>query len=131
MTPKEVVSKFYNSDLANNSSAIEACFHKDCILHWHSSKGFKSLDFNTLKLVFEDVRKAYETLRFEISHMLQDGNSVIVRYTSYVSTIENPNEEEALAHFLVIWEVKDDKIIKGYQMSQLADSSPQSLNSFS
>jgi len=131
MTPKEVVSKFYNSDLANNSNAIEACFHADCIIHWHSSKGFRSIDFNTLKLVFEDVRKTYETLRFEISHMLQDGNSVIVRYTSYASTIENPNEEDALAHFSVIWEVKDDKIITGYQMSQLADSSTQSLNSFS
>jgi len=131
MTPKEVVSKFYKSDLANNSSAIEACFHKDCIIDWHSSKGFKSADFNTLKHIFEDIRKTYETLRFEISHMLQDGNSVMVRYTSYVSTIENPNEEEALAHFSVIWEVRDDKIIKGYQMSQLADNSADSLNSFS
>ena len=131
MTPKEVVSKFYDSDLANNSNAIDACFHKDCILNWHSSKGFKSMNFNTLKLVFEDVRKTYETLRFDISHMLQDGNSVIVRYTSYVTTIENPEEEDSLAHFTVIWEVKDDKIIKGYQMSQLSDNSAESLNSFS
>jgi len=131
MTPKEVVHKFYNSDLANNSNAIGMCFHEDCILYWHSSKGFKCIDFNTLKLVFEDIRKTYETLRFEISHILQDGNSVMVRYTSYASTIENPNEEDALAHFSVIWEVKGDKIIKGYQMSQLADSSVQSLNSFS
>jgi ketosteroid isomerase-like protein len=131
MTPKEVVNKFYNSDLANNSSPIDTLFHKDCIIHWHSSKGFKSIDFKTLKLVFEDIRKTYETLRFDISHILQDGNSVIVRYTSYATTIENPNEEDALAHFSVIWEVRDDKIIKGYQMSQLADNSAQSLNSFS
>jgi len=131
MSPKEVVTKFYNSDLANNSHAIEACFHKDCILNWHSSKGFKIIDFNTLKLIFEDIRKTYETLRFDISHLLQDGNSVMVRYTSYVTTIENPNEEEALAHFAVIWEVQGDKIIKGYQMSQLADNSTESLNSFS
>jgi len=130
MLPKEVVEKFYNSDLANNTEAIDECFHKDCILNWHSSKGFNKLSFDNLKLVFEDIRKTYETLRFEVSHLLQDGNQVIARYTSYVTTIENPDEEQALAHFTVIWEVQGDKIIKGYQMSQLADSSPESLNSF-
>ena len=130
MSPKEVVQKFYSSDLANNTDAVEQCFHIDCILNWHSSKGFRKLDFSTLKTVFEDVRKTYDTLRFEISHLLQDGNNVIIRYTSYVTTIENPDEEMPLAHFATIWEVKEDKIIKGYQMSQLADNSSDSLNSF-
>ena len=72
----------------------------------------------------------YETLRFETSHLLQDENMVTIRYTSYFTTVENPNEEMPLAHFTTIWEVKDDKIIKGFQMSQLADSSSESLNSF-
>ena len=130
MSPIEVVKKFYNSDLANNSDAIELCFHHDCVLHWHSSKGFKNLDFKMLKLVFDDIRKTYNSLRFEISHMFENQNTVAVRYTSYVTTIENPDEEMALAHFSVIWEVEEDKIIKGYQMSQLADTSPESLNSF-
>ena len=51
MTPKEVVQQFYSSDLANNTEAVELCFHKDCTLSWHSSKGFNVLDFNALKLV--------------------------------------------------------------------------------
>ena len=130
MAPKEVVLKFYNSDLANNTDAIDSCFHKDCILNWHSSKGFNALDFNALKSVFEEVSKMYNTLRFQISHLLQDENQVIVRYTSYATTIENPNEELPLAHFTAIWEVENEKIIKGFQMSQLADSSSSSLNSF-
>jgi len=130
MTPKEVVQQFYSSDLANNTEAVELCFHKDCTLSWHSSKGFNVLDFNALKLVFEEVRKMYDTLRFETSHLLQDENTVTIRYTSYFTTVENPNEEMPLAHFTTIWEVKDDKIIKGFQMSQLADSSSESLNSF-
>ena len=130
MSPKEVVQKFYSSDLANNSEAVDLCFHKDCTLNWHSSKGFNVLDFNALKLVFEEVRKMYSTLRFETSHLLQDKNMITIRYTSYVTTIENPTEEMALAHFTTIWEVKDNKIIKGFQMSQLADSGLESLNSF-
>jgi len=121
MTPKELVQKFYASDLANTAEAFNECFHKDCILHWHSSKGYNELDYDTLEQVFNEISRSYNTLRFDISHLLQDGNSVTIRYTSYVSTIENPTEEQPLAHFLSIWEVKDNAIIKGYQMSQLAD----------
>jgi hypothetical protein len=36
-----------------------------------------------------------------------------------VKTIENPREEMLLAHFFVIWEIKDDKLFRGYQISQL------------
>lgn len=131
MTPKELVKSFYDSDLANSSDAIDRCFHKDCILNWHSSKGFNALNFNGLKSVFEEISKAYQTVRFDISHLLQDDNSVIIRYTSYATTFENPDEEIALAHFISIWEVKDGKIIKGHQLSQLADTSISSLKSFS
>lgn len=130
MTPKEVVQKFYASDLANSAEAVSLFFHKDCILNWHSSKGFNVLDFNALRSVFEEVRKMYNTLRYQTSHLLQDGNTVTIRYTSFVTTIENPNEEMALAHFTAIWEVENDKIINGFQISQLADSSSESLNSF-
>ena len=130
MTPKEIVLQFYNSDLANSTEVIDTCFDKNCQLHWHSSKGFNILDFNTFKAVFNEIRENYDALRFEFSHILQEGNSVTVRYTSYACTIENPNEEHALAHFTSIWEVKNGKIIKGYQMSQLADDSAASLNSF-
>jgi len=130
MTPKEVVEKFYNSDLANKSDAVEQCFHKDCKVNWHASDGFSILDIDALKMVFEEVRKMYNTLRFEISHLLQDGNMVTIRYTSYVTTIENPEEEIPLAHFTSIWEVEGDKIIKGYQISLLADESATNLSTF-
>ena len=99
MTPKEIVKNFYDSDLANNSEAVDKYFHKDCILNWHSSKGFTALDFNGIKNVFEEISKTYQAVRFEISHLLQDNNTIVIRYTSYGSTIENPDEEFALAHF--------------------------------
>jgi len=131
MTPKELVKSFYESDLANSTEAIDRCFHKDCVLNWHSSKGFVLLNFNGIKGVFDEIRKAYQTIRFEISHLLEDDNTVVIRYTSYSSTIENPEEEIALAHFTSIWEINKGKITKGYQMSQLADTTQISLKTFS
>jgi hypothetical protein len=44
---------------------------------------------------------------------------IAVRYSHYIKTIENPREEMLLAHFMVIWELKDDKLYRGYQISQL------------
>ena len=55
-----------------------------------------------------------------ITHVIQEGNMVSVRYSHFVKTIENPREEMLLAHFCVIWEVKDNKLYRGYQMSQFS-----------
>lgn len=50
--------------------------------------------------------------------MLQDGNHVTIRYKYYVSTLENPEEELGISHFIRIWEVKDDKMYRGDLVSQ-------------
>jgi hypothetical protein len=35
-----------------------------------------------------------------------------------------------MAHFIAIWEIKDGKMFKGYQISQAADETPENLSSF-
>ncbi len=130
MKPKDVVLGFYSSDVANDEDLISKFFHKDFKLHWHSSVGYNKLDFHAFKKIFEEIRKTYLHIRFEISHILQDNDEVVIRYTSYVNTLENPEEELPLAHFTSIWKVDNDKIIGGYQMSNLADNKIESLKTF-
>ena len=79
-----------------------------------------------LKLKHQDIidlttelGKAYVRSKARITHILEEGNTVSVRYSHYVKTIENPREEMLLAHFMVIWELKNNKLYRGYQMSQL------------
>jgi hypothetical protein len=36
-----------------------------------------------------------------------------------------------MAHFITIWELKDNKLYRGYEISQQADVSLESLKSFS
>jgi hypothetical protein len=55
-----------------------------------------------------------------ISHIIAEDDLVSVRYSHYVKTIENPREEMLLAHFSTIWQIKDDKLYRGYQMSQFS-----------
>ncbi|AEH02265.1 MULTISPECIES: nuclear transport factor 2 family protein [unclassified Lacinutrix] len=130
MSAKEIIKKFYDTDLAKDDSVIDM-FHEDCVLHWNSSQGFTSLDKNGINHKLQEVREAFTSFNYKLSHLLQDENTVTARHTVYVTTIENPEQEEPLAHFISIWEVKDGKIYKGYEISQLLDDSTDNMTSFS
>ncbi|WP_397362784.1 nuclear transport factor 2 family protein [Olleya sp. R77988] len=131
MSSKKIVKAFYESDLANDASVVSRFFHQDCQLHWNSSHGFMKLDYKGLEDFFEGTRKSYDALRFQFSHILEDNQYVTTRHTLYGNTIEDPENEIALAHFIAIWEVKDDKLYKCYEVSQLADAETIESNSFS
>ncbi|TCK69354.1 SnoaL-like protein [Winogradskyella wandonensis] len=121
MSSKELLQQFYNSDMANNNDLVKTFFHKDCELHWNSSSGFSLLRYNDVVVFFEGIRSSYESLRFEHTHLFESGNHVISRHHAYARTIEDSSEEVLLAHFIAIWEVKDNKLFRCYEISQLAD----------
>jgi hypothetical protein len=121
MSPKEIVKAFYDSDLANDEDVIPRFFHKDCELHWNSSQGFMLLKYDDIVTFFKGTRDSYNNLRFECSHLLEDKEFVTSRHTLYAHTIEDPDNEIALAHFLAIWELKDEKLFRCYEISQLYD----------
>ncbi|TYA58956.1 nuclear transport factor 2 family protein [Formosa maritima] len=131
MSPKELVKQFYEYDLLKNKIAVEKYFHKDCQLHWNSSKGFQVLNYDNILTFFNNINETYHNLRSEISHLLQEGDFVTTRYTVFGSTMENQDEEMPLAHYISIWQIKDGKFFKGHQISQLADEAAIKANSFS
>src|SRR5690606_34133815 len=129
--PKQIVKSFYESDLANDSSVVSTYIHKDCLLHWNSSTGYRIRNYSDLDSYFKNINKAYQSLRVQISHLLQDDHQVTIRYTMFVSTIEDPENELPLANFISIWEIKDGKLYRGYEISQMADDNLESYKSFS
>jgi hypothetical protein len=120
MKAKQIVKNFYKSDAFRNRELLDTFIHSDISLDWHSSQGFLRLNRKEMLALADELGKAYHSSRISINHLLEDDNVVTVRYTHYVKTIENPREEMVLANFIVIWEVKDDKLHRGYQMSQLS-----------
>lgn len=119
MDAKTLVTDYYNSEAFRKKEAMDRFIHNDLVLEWHSSKGYLQLDKSDLLALAAELDKSYSSSRLNISHIIADGNNVTVRYTHYVHAFENPNEEMILAHFVVIWEVKDGQFYKGYLMSQL------------
>ena len=130
MSSKKTVKRFYELDLAKDEDVM-SYFHDNCELYWNSSQGFKLLNYGGIKLMLEDISKSYLSFKYRLSHLLKDGKTITARYTIYVTPIENPDQEEPLAHFISIWEVKKGKLYKGYEISQLADEDPRNIKTFS
>jgi hypothetical protein len=120
MTAKELVQDFYKSDALIDSTIMKEYLHSDVLLDWNSSKGFVQLDYDGLVNISEELGRAYVRSKVRVSHIIAENDMITVRYSHFVKTIENPREEMLLAHFISIWQVKDNKLYRGYQMSQLS-----------
>jgi len=117
-TAKEIVRNFYLSDILGDETVLDNFFHPDLLLIWNSTDGLTIMHHDDILEFFQEIRRTYHDLRVEVSHLLEDGDHVTIRYKYYIRTIENPDEELGIAHFIAIWEVKDQKLYRGYQVSQ-------------
>jgi ketosteroid isomerase-like protein len=115
---KEVVRNFYRSDILKDKDLLTQYFHPEITLIWNSSNGLTIMNFDDLMNFFLEIRRTYHDARIEVSHLLADDDHVTIRYKYYVRTIENPDEELGISHFIAIWEVKEGKLYRGYQVSQ-------------
>jgi ketosteroid isomerase-like protein len=115
---KEIVKNFYRTDIIRDSTVLEKFFHPDIVLIWNSSDGLTIMNYDDLVAFFSEIRRTYHDLRVEVSHILEDDDHVTIRYKYYVKTIENPDEELGISHFIAIWEIMDGKFYRGYQVSQ-------------
>ncbi len=120
MHSKEIVLDFYKSDVILDKNTVKEFLHPQITIDWNSSKGFIQMNFDDIISLVEEMSKAYLRSKIKISHIIEEGVTVAVRFSHFVKTIENPSEEMLLAHFFVIWEIKDGKLFKGFQMSQFS-----------
>jgi hypothetical protein len=118
MSPKEIVKSFYKSDALINPDIVKSYIHPKIIIEWNSSNGFMKMDFDKIVESISDISIAYIRTKAKISHILQEGELVSVRYSHFVKTVENPREDILLGHFIAIWEIKEDKLYKGFVISQ-------------
>jgi len=120
MSPKDIVLELYKSDVLLDKEAVARLLHPEVTVDWNSSKGFIQMNFDDIIALSEELNRAYVRSKMRISHVVTEGNSVALRFSHFVKTIENPREEMLLAHFSIIWEVKDNKLYRGFQMSQFS-----------
>ena len=120
MSAKQLVTDFYKSDAFIDSNIVKEFIHPDIVVEWNNSEGFTILNYESIVDFTEQLSKAYVRTKVKISHIIEENEKVSVRYTHYVKTIENPREEMLLGYFMTIWELKDQKLYRGLQISQKA-----------
>lgn len=119
MTTKKLIQDFYKSDAFINVAEMESYLHPDFVLEWQSSKGFSKMNRQEVLDLTTEMSTSYIRTKVKIHSLVVEKNQVALRYAQFVKTVENPREEMLLANFFVILEIKDDKLFRGYQMSQL------------
>jgi hypothetical protein len=117
MTPKDIVLEFYKSDVLLDKKAVSELLHPEVTINWNSSQGFIQMNNEDILSLVDEMGKAYIRSKIRISHILQEDNLVSLRFSHFVKTIENPREDMLLGNFFIIWEIKDGKLFKGFQMS--------------
>ena len=120
MSSRKLIQDFYKPDAMLDRDVMDRFLHEELVVDWNSTKGFLQMKKADILALSEELQRAYIRSKIRISHIVADGNTVAVRYSHYVKTIENPREDILLAHFFVIWEIKDGQLYRGYQMSQLS-----------
>lgn len=120
MKPKDIVLDFYKSDVLLDRKAVSEFLHPEVTVDWNTSKGFIQMNFDDILSLTDELAKAYVRSKIRISHVIQEKNLVSLRFSHFVKTIENPREEMLMGNFFTIWEVKDGKLFKGYQMSHFS-----------
>lgn len=118
MKNKELINILYLQDGIRDAKILKQLLNDEVVLEWISSDGvliFKKDDIITLA---NELKANYKKSIIEITHQVEEGNQIAIKYDHKVSTIENPDEIMLIAKFFVIWEFKENKLFKGSQISQ-------------
>ena len=118
---KKIVENFYTSDFHRHEEVLKQYLHPEVELSWYGTTGLKKLNIDEISAISLEMAGSFESLRAEIDEIISEKNKVSINFTYHVKTIENPEEEMPLAHFMAIWEIKDDKLFRGVQISQLGE----------
>ena len=118
MTNKEKIEFLLKEEGIRDKQFLNTLIHENFKLEWDSSTGNSVLDKQFILNISDVINSNYEISYFEISHLIEDENKIVVKYNHKVATIENPKEIMLIAKVVAIWTFEDGKIIDGYLISK-------------
>ena len=119
MTNNEIMMKMYDEDFIRDVQFMKYHLHHDVELEWHSSQGHVKWGKAEMLKFSDEVATNFSTSKFDIKYFFEQGNTISLHYHYFASTFENPNELFLVGRFATVWEFKDNKMFKCYQISQV------------
>lgn len=126
---KKLVKNFFSSKYYKNTADFEKYIHPKIKIDWNSSKGFFQFDYEKFKSMSTEMGKSFENMSPEFSHLIEENDKVCARFTYNVETLES-SDLIGLANFFSIWEIKDDKLYKGFIMTQPSEDGLDGIFSY-
>ena len=114
---KKIVKGFLDSDVFVDPKVFGDFMHKDFVMHWHASSGYREFNYKDYLRLTEAVSSSYVSTRSEVSHLIGEKDQVVARFTVFVKTLENPQEEIPVGYFISIFRLSEEKIIEVQQTS--------------
>lgn len=114
-----LITEYLHSDAFHSPEVMDSYLHPEATMEWQSTNGTLFLNRDQIIELITELNRAYESCKLDVSHVISDGHHVSARYSHYITTMENPKDLLLLAHFMCIWELREEKLYKCWQMSQL------------
>ncbi|MFD2907842.1 nuclear transport factor 2 family protein [Flavobacterium ardleyense] len=118
MTNREKIEFLFKDDGMRNEQFLKELIHEDFKLEWDSSSGNSISDKSFILNLSDAINANYEISYFEISHIIEENNQIVVKYSHKVATIENPKEIMLITKAVAIWTFEEGKITNGYLISK-------------
>ena len=119
MATKKFIKDFYKSEALINRELLEPYLHPEFQMEWNGHSGLLKMNKQDLLEYTQELEKTYIRFKARMSHILVDKDLVSVKFSLFVRIVENPREELYLTDFMTIWEIKDDKLYRCYQVSRV------------
>lgn len=117
---KNKVVELLESDYYKDTSLLKEFFHDTAVIHWKSSDETYELNLEGFGKLTQEMGKSFINMTAEFHDVINTSQETITHFTYFVESIES-EELHALAHFMAIWKIKDDKIIRAEIMSLPAE----------
>lgn len=115
---ENIIEQLYQEDGLRNKEYLDSILDTDFKLEWDSSVGSRVMSRSEVLEMAEELKTNYHVSKTSILNLVSDKDKLVVQYLHHVSTIENPKELFTIAKVVVIWDIENGKIVKGYQMSK-------------
>ncbi len=113
MDVKQFIKDYYENLLTPEN--LKNFLHPQAIIEWHSQRGYVEMDTAEIVKFMEVVSRNNTTLRFRVTHLVAEGeDKVAAKYINYLESADDLNIEKEVSHGISIWELKDNKLYRGY-----------------
>lgn len=119
MSPKEIIQDYFNKQAVLNPKVLKDFLHPELQIEWVSGSGVRYMNYDEFINYSHELSKSFVQSSVSIRHIIEEGNKVVIYYTLFMKSIENPNTDELMSQFMAIWEMKEGKMYQGTLMSRL------------